>query len=47
MRRVSRNLQRVGITNAGALDVKDVLRFNRIIFTAEAYAELLATLGTK
>ena len=47
MRRVSSNLQRVGITNAGALDVKDVLRFNRIIFTAEAYAELLATLGTK
>lgn len=47
MRRVSNNLQRVGITNTGALDVKDVLRFNRLIFTAEAYAELLATLGTK
>ena len=47
MRRVSRNLQRVGVTNTGALDVKDVLGFNRIIFTAEAYAELLATLGTK
>jgi large subunit ribosomal protein L4 len=47
MRRVSSNLQRVGMTNTGALDVKDVLGFNRIIFTAEAYAELLATLGTK
>lgn len=47
MERVSRNLRKVGITNTGALDVKDVLRFNRLVFTAEAYAELLNTLGAK
>jgi large subunit ribosomal protein L4 len=47
MERVSRNLRKVGITNTGALDVKDVLRFNRLVFTAEAYAELLGTLGAK
>jgi large subunit ribosomal protein L4 len=47
MERVSRNLKKVGITNTGALDVKDVLRFNRLVFTTEAYAELLGTLGAK
>jgi len=41
MQRVGRNLRKVSFTNTGALDVKDVLRFNRLIFTAEAYAELL------
>ena len=35
--RVSRNLGKVGVTNAGALDVKDVLRYNRLVFTVEAY----------
>ena len=35
--RVSRNLQRVGITHDGALDVKDVLRYERLIFTSAAY----------
>ncbi|MBV8727677.1 MAG: 50S ribosomal protein L4 [Candidatus Eremiobacteraeota bacterium] len=35
-----RNLRRVGITHAGALDVKDVLRFKRLIFTSAAYGEL-------
>jgi large subunit ribosomal protein L4 len=35
--RVSRNLQRVGITHDGALDVKDVLRYERLIFTTAAY----------
>ncbi len=40
--RVGRNLQKVGITHTGALDVKDVLRFNRIVFTADAYAQLVA-----
>ncbi len=47
MQRVGRNLRKVGITHTGALDVKDVLRFNRLIFTTEAYAELLGTLGAK
>jgi large subunit ribosomal protein L4 len=44
--RVSRNLPRVAVTNDGALDVKDLLRFERIVFTTAAYdavANLLAT----
>lgn len=47
MQRAGRNLRKLGITHTGALDVKDVLRFHRLIFTAEAYAELLAALGAK
>jgi large subunit ribosomal protein L4 len=43
--RVSRNLKKVAVTNAGALDVKDVLRFERIIFTTEAYDALTGALG--
>jgi large subunit ribosomal protein L4 len=35
--RVSRNLQRVAVTDDGALDVKDILRFDRILFTTAAY----------
>jgi large subunit ribosomal protein L4 len=35
--RVSRNLQRVAVTDDGALDVKDVLRYDRIVFTTAAY----------
>jgi large subunit ribosomal protein L4 len=38
--RVARNLPKVAVTNSGALDVKDVLRFERIIFTAPAFAAL-------
>jgi large subunit ribosomal protein L4 len=38
--RVSRNLQRVAVTTDGALDVKDVLRFDRIFFTTAAYDAL-------
>jgi large subunit ribosomal protein L4 len=37
---IGRNLQRVGITHAGALDVKDVLKFNRLVLTAAAYDEI-------
>ncbi|MBV8529740.1 MAG: 50S ribosomal protein L4 [Candidatus Eremiobacteraeota bacterium] len=40
--RVSRNLQRVGFTDDAALDVKDVLRFDRIVFTTAAYDALTA-----
>lgn len=40
--RVGRNLEKVGVTHAGALDVKDVLRFQRLVFTTDAYRELLA-----
>ncbi len=35
--RVSRNLVRVAVTDDGALDVKDLLRFERILFTTAAY----------
>lgn len=45
--RVSRNLQRVAVTTDGALDVKDVLRFDRIFFTTVAYDALTARLGEK
>lgn len=38
--RVARNLTKVAVTDTGALDVKDVLRFERIIFTAQAFAAL-------
>ena len=42
-----RNLPRVGITHTGALDVKDVLRFNRLVLTAGAYDEIRSRLGGK
>ncbi|MGA8099762.1 MAG: 50S ribosomal protein L4 [Candidatus Cybelea sp.] len=45
--RVSRNLQRVGITDAGALDVKDVLRYERILFTTTAYDSLMQALDAE
>jgi large subunit ribosomal protein L4 len=45
--RVGRNLRKVGITHTGALDVKDVLRYSRIVFTADAYAQLVGTLSAK
>jgi large subunit ribosomal protein L4 len=49
--RVSGNLRRVAITHDGALDVKDVLRFDRLVFTTSGYDALVATLdgpgGTK
>ncbi|MDE2481814.1 MAG: 50S ribosomal protein L4 [bacterium] len=35
--RVARNLKRVGVTDTGSLDVKDVLRYDRIIFTTAAF----------
>ena len=44
---VGRNLKKVGVTHTGALDVKDVLRFNRIVFTADAYQQLVGTLTAK
>jgi large subunit ribosomal protein L4 len=43
--RVSRNLAKVAVTNDGALDVKDVLRFERLIFTTGAYDALTSALG--
>lgn len=43
--RVGRNLRKVGITHDGALDVKDVLRFERLMFTTQAYAALTERLA--
>ncbi len=45
IRRVSRNLTRVAVTDDGALDVKDVLRFERIVFTVPAYDALTQRLA--
>ncbi len=45
IRRVSHNLARVAVTDDGALDVKDVLRFERIVFTAPAYEALAQRFG--
>jgi large subunit ribosomal protein L4 len=45
--RVGRNLSRVGITNDGALDVKDVLRYERLFFTSAAYDALSERLNAK
>jgi len=45
--RVSRNLQRVAVTNDGALDVKDVLRFDRLVFTTAAYEALSRRLASE
>jgi large subunit ribosomal protein L4 len=45
IRRVSRNLGRVAVTDDGALDVKDVLRFERIVFTVAAYDALTQRLA--
>ena len=42
LHRVARNLSKISVTDTGALDVKDVLRFERIIFTAAAFATLSA-----
>jgi large subunit ribosomal protein L4 len=43
--RAGGNLRRVGITHDGALDVKDVLRYERIVFTAGAYDAMLGKLS--
>ncbi len=41
--RVSNNIRQVDVTHTGALDVKDVLRYTRIVFTAIAFEALSAT----
>ncbi|MFN2529350.1 MAG: 50S ribosomal protein L4 [Candidatus Baltobacteraceae bacterium] len=40
LHRTGGNLQKVAITHSGALDVKDVLRYSRLVFTTEAYGEI-------
>jgi large subunit ribosomal protein L4 len=42
--RGSRNLSRVALTDTSALDVKDILRFERLILTTNAYAALVTAL---
>jgi large subunit ribosomal protein L4 len=44
LHRAGRNLQAVGITHTGALDVKDVLGHARLIFTQAAYDKLNSAL---
>jgi large subunit ribosomal protein L4 len=43
--RAGRNLQMLGITHTGALDVKDVIGHARVIFTQAAYDKLATALG--
>lgn len=43
LERIAGNLQRVGITHTGALDVKDVLGYARLVLTTGAYERLTAT----
>jgi large subunit ribosomal protein L4 len=45
--RVAGNLRRVAVTDDGALDVKDVLRFERIVFTTGAYDAVVGPLANE
>ncbi|MBV8074225.1 MAG: 50S ribosomal protein L4 [Candidatus Eremiobacteraeota bacterium] len=45
LHRAGRNLQQLGVTHTGALDVKDVLGYVRVIFTQAAYDKLTTALG--
>jgi large subunit ribosomal protein L4 len=44
IQRVTGNLSRVGVTDVGALDVKDVLRYERLVFTTAAYDAVIGRL---
>ena len=39
--RAGGNLQQIGVTHDGALDVKDVVGFTRLVFTTEAYSAIV------
>lgn len=45
--RVGRNLERAGVTHTGALDVKDVLGYARLVLTTAAFDELGAAFLTR
>ncbi len=45
--RVGRNLERAGVTQTGALDVKDVLGYARLVLTTAAFDELGAAFLTR
>ena len=47
VKRVGRNLRRIAITHTGALDVKDVLGFGRLLLTTEAFDAICARLSKK
>jgi large subunit ribosomal protein L4 len=47
LERVGRNLQKVGITHTGALDVKDVLGYGRLVLTAAAFETLTAAFADR
>ncbi|MBD5656873.1 MAG: 50S ribosomal protein L4 [Candidatus Eremiobacteraeota bacterium] len=40
--RIGRNLERVAVTHTGALDIKDVLGFARLVLTSAAFGEISA-----
>jgi len=46
LERIARNLPRVAVTHTGALDVKDVLGYARLVLTASAFDELSAAFPT-
>jgi len=45
--RVARNLRRVAVTNDAALDVKDILRYERLVLTTAAYERIVEKLTGK
>ena len=45
--RIGNNLQKVGVTHTGALDVKDVLGYARLVLTAAALEDLEARFAPK
>jgi len=47
LERIGRNLERVAVTHAGALDIKDVLGYARLVLTAEALDELASSFPAK
>lgn len=47
LQRVAANLQKVAVSHTGALDVKDVLRFDRLVLTTAAYEEIVSSLSAQ
>jgi len=47
LERAGRNIPRVAVTHTGALDVKDVLGYARLVVTQAAFDELVATFASK
>ncbi len=47
LERIGRNLQRVAVTHTGALDIKDVLGFGRLVLTAAALEQLSSAFSKK